>query len=88
MTASLSAGYQNDTLLNFLLTSSGNLVSDNCVFVSVCMCAFVITCTLDLGDLSFQQGGTSPWLDRSEGWSGYSKIVPISQIVLSIHHNS
>ena len=50
------------------------------------MCAFVMTGTLDLRYI-FQQGGASPWLNPSERWSGFTKILAVSQLFLSIQHN-
>ena len=61
-------------------------MSDNFVCLAVCLCAFVLPCTLDLGYI-FQQGGVSPWLNPYERWSGSAKILPVSQIFLSIQHN-
>ena len=45
-----------------------------------------ITYPLDLGYI-FQQGGASPWLNPSERWSGSAKILPGSQLFLSVQHN-
>ena len=78
MTGSLTVGYLNDTSMNFLLTSS--------VCLSVCLYAFVISCTLDLGYI-FQQVGASPWLGLAQGWSGSAKIRPVSQLFMSVQHN-
>ena len=35
----------------------------------------------------FQQGGASTWLNPSESWSGSAKILPLSQLFLSIQHH-
>ena len=88
MTGSLTVGYQNDTLLNFLLTSSGYLVSDNFVCLHVCLpvCICHLTCSFDWGYI-FQQGETSPWLNTFKRWFGSAKILPVSQLFLSIQRN-
>ena len=55
-----------------------------CLFV--CLCAFVIECSLNLGYI-FQQGGVSSRFGPSQRCAGSAKTLSVSQLFMSIQYN-